>query len=198
MACYNLYMSQVLRAHPFLSGRQFEIVRGDITLENVDAIVNAANEWLKHGGGVAGVISRRGGPEIQRDSDQLVQERGPVSHSDPAYTSAGRLPCKYVIHAVGPVWGSGEEDDKLDAAVRGSLRVADELRLKSLALPAISTGIFGFPKGRAAGIIFRSIHQYFNENPSSGLELVRLTLFDQLTVDVFLQVWDEWIAETES
>ena len=198
MACYNLYMSQALRAYPFSSGHQFEIVQGDITRESVDAIVNAANASLKHGGGVAGIISRRGGPEIQRDSDRWVQERGPVGHADPAYTSAGRLPCKWVIHAVGPVWGSGEEDDKLDAAVQGSLRVADELRLKSLALPAISTGIFGFPKGRAAGIVFRSVHQYFDENPASGLELVRLTLFDQLTVDVFLQVWDEWIAEAES
>lgn len=197
MACYNLIMNQVLREFQFPSGQRLEIVQGDITRENVDAIVNAANAWLKHGGGVAGVISRRGGPEIQKDSDRWVQEHGPVSHTDPAYTFAGKLPCKYVIHAVGPVWGSGDEEAKLAQAVRGFLRVADELELKSLAFPAISTGIFGFPKDRAANVIFHTLSEYFAKNPSSGIERVRLTLFDQQTVDVFLQIWDNWNKDTE-
>jgi putative ATPase len=190
-------MSQVLREYQLPSGQKFEIVQGDITRENVDAIVNAANQWLKHGGGVAGIISRLGGPEIQKDSDRWVQEHGPVTHVDPAYTTAGKLSCKYVIHAVGPVWGSGDEDTKLDLAVCNSLRVADELKLKSIALPAISTGIFGFPKDRAANIIFRTIRDYFAKNPASGIEQVRLTLFDQQTVDVFLQIWDNWNKDTE-
>ena len=190
-------MNQVLRTHTFPTDQVIQIVQGDISIEDVDVIVNAANEWLKHGGGVAGVISQRGGPEIQRESDLWVQGYGPVTHADPAYTSGGRLPCKYVIHAVGPVWGSGDEDNKLSAAVKGSLRVADELELKSIAIPAISTGIFGFPKERAAGVIFQAIEQFFHRNLTSSLKLVRLTLFDQPTVEVFSQIWDEWVEKSD-
>lgn len=188
-------MSQVLRDSTFPSGQGFQIVQGDITQENVDAIVNAANDRLQHGGGVAGIIVRKGGWEIQTESTEWVRERGPVSHAEPAYTTAGFLPCKFVIHAVGPRWGEGDEDNKLSAAVRGSLRLADELELSSIALPAISTGIFSFPKERAAQIIFDSIEQFFEDNPESGVELVRLTLYDQATVDVFLQAWDSQIRK---
>ena len=90
-----------LTAENFPSGAEFQIVQGDITQEAVDAIVNAANSHLQHGGGVAGVIVRQGGQAIQQESDAWVRAHGPVSHTEPAYTSAGRLPCKYVIHAVG-------------------------------------------------------------------------------------------------
>lgn len=164
-----------------------QIVQGDITTEEVDAIVNAANEHLQHGGGVARTISKRGGPVIQKESDAWVRAKGPVSHAHPAWTSGGLLPARYVIHAVGPVWGAGDEEAKLAAAVSGSLRVADELGLKSIALPAISTGIFGFPKERAARVMLKSIEAYFKENPSSGINVAKLVLFDQLTVDAFLQ-----------
>jgi len=187
-------MNQVLRAHIFENDHEVMIVQGDITLEDVDAIVNAANKWLKHGGGLAGIISRRGGLEIQRKSDLWIEEHGPVSHADPAYTTGGKLPYKYIIHAVGPIWGSGDEDNKLAAAVSNSLRVADELKLKSIALPAISTGIFGFPIDRAAGVIFNAIGHFFSQSPASNLELVRLTLFDQPTVDIFLRIWDDWVT----
>jgi O-acetyl-ADP-ribose deacetylase (regulator of RNase III) len=89
---------------------------------------------------------------------------------------------------VGPVWGDGDEDKKLSEAVTGSLRVADELKCSSIALPAISTGIFGFPKDRAAGIIYAAIENYFKSH-ESNLSIVKLTLFDQATVDVFLKSW---------
>ena len=183
-------MNQILRQTPFPSGGEFQIVQGDITQVAVDAIVNAANSRLQHGGGVAGVIVSRGGKQIQQESNAWVREHGPVSHVEPAYTSAGRLPCKYVIHAVGPIWGEGNEDAKLSAAVSGSLKVADELKLESISMPAISTGIFGFPKERAAKIIFDTIAKYFLDQPESGLMQVRLTLFDPATVDVFLGIWD--------
>jgi O-acetyl-ADP-ribose deacetylase len=189
--CYNRIMSQILRAKVFPSGTKLQIVQGDITQENVDGIVNAANAHLRHGGGVARLISRKGGPEIQRESQQWVREHGPVSHAVPAYTTGGRLPCKYVIHAVGPIWGSGDEDQKLAAAITGSLQVAAKLDLESIALPAISTGIFGFPKDRAARIIFTAISDYCTKNPDTTLELVYITLFDQPTVDVFLSIWDK-------
>jgi O-acetyl-ADP-ribose deacetylase (regulator of RNase III) len=184
-------MSQLLRKRQLPPGQRLEIAQGDITREVVGAIVNAANARLQHGGGVAAAIVRRGGREIQRQSNQWVREQGPVTHAEPAYTDAGELPCRYVIHAVGPVWGEGDEDAKLAAAVDGSLRRADQLELASAAFPAISTGIFGFPKERAAKVIYQAVSDYFEENPTSGLERIRLTLFDQPTVEAFLQVWDE-------
>jgi len=192
----------------FSSGPTFQLVQGDITTETTEAIVNAANEYLKHGAGVAGAISRRGGPEIQTESDAWVQKNGPVSHAEPAWTSGGRLPCRYVIHAVGPVWDDALEanagrdeaspralsraDAKLGAAVTGSLRVADELGLLSISLPAISTGIFGFPKERAAGIIIKAIQNYFEAKSNSSIKTVRLVLSDISTVAAFQKVWHDY------
>ncbi len=159
-------------------------------MEQVDAIVNAANEHLAHGGGVAGIISRKGGPTIQQESYRWVREHGPVSHESPAYTSAEKLPCRYIIHAVGPIWGSGNEDAKLTAAIQGSLQIAESLGLQSISMPAISTGIFGFPKEQAARIIYKTIEEYYKEEQPSSLELIRLILYDQLTLTTFLTVWD--------
>ena len=183
-------MNTVLAEYVFSGGQKIEIVQGDITTEEVDAIVNAANERLQHGGGVAWAISKKGGPAIQEESDQWIREFGPVRHSHPAWTSGGRLPAKYVIHAVGPVWGVGNEDRKLCDTVTGVLRVADELKCTSMAMPAISTGIFGFPKERAAKVIFSAIEEYFEGNPFT-LQVVKLVLFDQPTVDVFLNTWHD-------
>lgn len=182
-------MNRVLAEHVLPSGQTIQIVQGDITTEQVEAIVNAANEHLQHGGGVARAISKKGGPAIQKESDDWIRQQGSVSHSQPAWTSGGHLPAKYVIHTVGPVWGDGDEDNKLESAIIGSLRVADELNCASAALPAISTGIFGFPKDRAAQIIFSSIEKYFIGKSSSGLKIVKLVLFDQSSVDVFTKVW---------
>jgi O-acetyl-ADP-ribose deacetylase (regulator of RNase III) len=190
-------MSDVLRQAVLLTGQELQIVRGDLTDENVDAIVNAANAHLQHGGGVAGAISCRGGPAIQNESDRWVRQHGPVPHDRPAVTSSGNLPCKYVIHAVGPIYGQGDEDEKLAAAVAGSLRLADQLELTSLALPAISTGIFGFPKQRAARVILSALLSYFTANPTSGLHLVRLVLIDRPTVDAFTQAWDKQFPEPD-
>ena len=179
-------MNRVLAEHILPTGQTIQIVQGDITTENVDAIVNAANERLQHGGGVAWAISKKGGPAIQKESDEWIHRHGPVPHSHPAWTSGGHMPAKYVIHAVGPVWGDGDEDRKLSEAVTGSLRLADELKCSSIALPAISTGIYGFPKDRAAGILFSSIAGYFQNNLST-LSVIKLVLFDQPTVDIFIQ-----------
>jgi O-acetyl-ADP-ribose deacetylase (regulator of RNase III) len=171
------------------SGQAIQFVQGDITAESTDAIVNAANAHLQHGAGVAGAILRKGGPVIQRESDAWVQTHGPVSHAAPAWTSGGNLPCRIVIHAVGPVWGDGDEDAKLANAISGSLRLADELGLGSIAFPAISTGIFGFPKERAAGVMFASIRKYL-ARPSS-LRLVRLVLYDTSTIKAFEKAWHD-------
>ena len=181
-------MNIVLKEQELPTGQTIQIVQGDITTEEVDAIVNAANERLQHGGGVAWAISRRGGPTIQKESDEWILTHGSVSPERPAWTSGGLLPAKTVIHAVGPVWGQGDEDAKLSMAVSGSLRVADELGLKSIAFPAISTGIFGFPKERAAKIIIHTITEYFSEGPSQ-LKIVRFVLFDDATIEAFLSAW---------
>jgi O-acetyl-ADP-ribose deacetylase len=185
-------MNTLLLEKKLPSTQTIQVVQGDITTEEVDVIVNAANERLQHGGGVAWAISKRGGATIQKESDEWVRRHGPVAHSAPAWTSGGQLPAKYVIHTVGPVWGDGDEDEKLSEAVTGSLQVADELQCSSLAIPAISTGIFGFPRDRAAGIIFSAIETYF-EKKASTLKLVKLVLFDQATVEVFMNSWrDRW------
>ena len=132
--------------------------------------------------------SARAGECIQEESEAWVRKHGRVTHAKPAWTSGGLLPTKYVIHAVGPVWGDGDEDAKLGSAIRGSLEVADQLRSASVSFPAISTGIFGFPKERAAGVIFTAIENYFSEH-ESGIKLVRLVLFDQATIKAFISLW---------
>ena len=181
-------MNQDIQEFLLPAGKRLIIVLGDLTEEHVDAIVNAANSHLSHGGGVAGAISRRGGPQIQAESDAWVLKHGPVSHNEPAYTRGGALPCDYVIHAVGPIWGEGNEDAKLAAATHGSLKLADKLAISTIAFPAISTGIFGFPKSRAAGVILVAIQEYLLSNPASNLKLVRITLIDRSMAEVFIQV----------
>jgi O-acetyl-ADP-ribose deacetylase len=188
-------MNIVLTERALPTGQTIQIVQGDITTEEVDAIVNAANEQLQHGGGVAWAISRKGGSAIQKESNDWIQQHGPVSHARPAWTSGGLLPAKYVIHAVGPVWGDGDEDHKLAQAVTGSLQVADELKCTSIAIPAISTGIFGFPKDHAAKLMLSVIQKFLMENSSAGLKTIKVVLLDESSVEVFIKTWqDEWAS----
>jgi len=186
-------MNSILAEKIFSSGQSLQIVQGDITIEEVDAIVNAAIKYLAHGGGVAWAISQKGGAAIQEESDEWIRTHGQVSHAQPAWTSGGLLPAKYVIHAVGPVWinGRDDEDQNLQDAVVGSLQVADELKCESISMPAISTGIFGFPKDRAAEIIFKAIGKQLDKNEASTIKVVRIVLFDQSTIDAFLKQWAE-------
>lgn len=161
-----------------------ELVQGDVTALDTDAIVNAANERLAHGGGVAGVISRRGGPTIQRESDAWVRRHGPVTTGSAAITSGGDLKARYVIHAVGPVYdGTPRSAELLASAVRAALRMADEHGLKSVALPAISTGIFGYPLAEAAQVMLRAAIAYLEED--TDLERVVFCLYGQPAFDVF-------------
>ena len=190
-------MNQVLKEYVFPSGQKLQLVQGDITVEKVDAIVNAANASLNHGGGVAAAISLKGGPQIQAESDAWIRQHGQVTHAEPALTGGGRLPARFVIHAVGPVWGEGNEDAKLLQAVLGSLKLADKQHLGSIALPAISTGIFRFPKERAAGVILKAIQDYLAQTPASGLTLVRLTLYDTPTLEAFLRKWKDMGLEID-
>lgn len=180
-----------MKEHVFSDNQSFQIVQGDLTAEGVDAIVNAANTHLAHGAGVAGAIVRRGGPVIQAESSQWVREHGLVTHGEPAYTHAGNLPCRYVIHAVGPFWGEGDEEAKLSAAIRGSLQLAERLGLASISFPAISTGIFGFPRERAAEVIISSILDYIRLTTKTNLRLIRVVLYDPGTLEAFIRTWEQ-------
>ena len=161
-----------------------ELVEGDITEMDVDAIVNAANERLAHGGGVAGVISRRGGPAIQSESDAWVRTRGRVPTGSAAITSGGRLKTRHVIHAVGPVCdGTTHSAELLVSAVHAALQMADDHDLKSVALPAISTGIFGYPMAEAARVMLQAAMGYLEGE--IGLERVVFCLYGRTAFDVF-------------
>ena len=184
-------MNEAVREFSFPGGHMLQLAQGDITDETVDAIVNAANSHLAHGAGVAGAILRKGGRQVQEESWQWVHEHGPVSHAEPAYTHAGNLSCRYVIHAVGPRWCEGNEAAKLHDAVGGALRQADQLGLGSIAFPAISTGIFGFPVPLAAQVIIDTIAKYLVGTPSSTLKLVRVVLYDLETIHAFVKEWDQ-------
>ena len=179
-------MAETINHYQFTSGQILEVFKGDITREVTDAIVNAANSHLMHGGGVAAAIARLGGEAIDRESRKWVRLNGPVAHAKPAVTSGGNLLCKFVIHAVGPVWGEGDEEKKLKEAITGSLKTADALKVNSIAFPAISTGIYGFPKDRAAEIFMRSIRDYFIEFPMSIICSVKIVLMDDITLHAFI------------
>ncbi len=170
-----------------VKGIKVEIDICDITKDDSEAIVNAANSSLKHGGGVAWAIVRAGGYGIQKESDDYVKKYGPVPTGNVAVTSAGRLKAKYVIHAVGPIWkgGKNKEDDMLFKAVYNSLAKADELGVRSIAMPAISTGIYGFPKERAARIFGKAIAKFIEEFTETKIERIKICHIDENSARIF-------------
>jgi len=159
------------------------LVQGDITTQDVDAIVNAANPGLMGGGGVDGAIHRAGGPTIKEECKAIVSRIGRLATGKAVITSAGRLPARHVIHTVGPVWhgGTSNEEALLADAYRNSLRLAAENGCRTVAFPSISTGAYGFPIERAAPIALAAL---IEEIPRLDLDEVRLVLFmpDDLAV----------------
>ncbi len=151
------------------------LVSEDLTEREADAIVNAANSHLQHGGGVAGAIVRKGGRIIQDESDKI----GFVPVGGAAITTGGKLKAKYVIHAVGPRMGEGDEDNKLKNAITSVLTLAADEKLKSVSVPAISAGVFGFPKDRCAKILVGETATDLRSNPAASLELVEFCIFDK-------------------
>lgn len=175
-----------LVAEKKLNNKVLRLVKGDITERSVDAIVNAANSHLKHGGGVAAAIVRKGGRIIQEESDRI----GFVPVGSAAITSGGKLPCNAVIHTVGPMMGEGDEDDKLRNAVRSSLQLAVKNRFKSISMPAISSGIFGFPRDRCARILVQESKSFLEENQGASIEIVEFCIFDDETLSHFRREFD--------
>jgi O-acetyl-ADP-ribose deacetylase (regulator of RNase III) len=155
------------------------VVRGDLLREPVDAIVNAANGHLAHGGGVAGIIARAAGPSLQAECDRLVREHGPFPTGAAVVTSAGRLPFKGVIHAVGPRFGEGNEEAKLVQALCSTFSLARERSWQRVAFPAVSAGIFAVPLDVCA-------RAYLAAARSANLSNVRLCLRDQPVIDAVL------------
>ena len=162
-----------------IAGHKLELVEGDITDLDTDAIVNAANAQLILGAGVAGAIRRKGGPQIQQECDRI----GGTFVGGAVLTTGGTLKARHVIHAVGPRMGEGDEDEKLRNATLNSLKLADEHHLKSIAFPALSTGIFGFPIQRCAAIMLQTTVEYLRGQ--TGLERVVFCLYGRDSYDVF-------------
>ena len=165
-------------------GRKIRLVEGNIVLLDVDALVNAANKSLILGGGVAGAIRQFGGPSIQEECNKI----GPIDVGKAALTGGGNLKARYVIHAAGPVYGEGDEDNKLARATLSSLEIAKKSSLKSLAFPAISTGIFHFPIQRCSEIMLKTTMDFLknNEHP----EEVIFCLYGEKAYSLFSETFE--------
>ncbi len=168
------------------------LYQSDITDERVDAIVNAANERLHHGDGLAAAIVRKGGHQIELESRGIMYHRNgqPLNVGDAVYTRGGNLPCLFVIHTVGPRWNARERSrciSLLSRACIESLRLAAKLELSSIALPAISSGIFGMPKGICAQIMFDAVEEFSSSTDAefSTLRDVRIVINDHETISFF-------------
>ena len=165
-----------------------KLIQGDITKLQVDAIVNAANSSLLGGGGVDGAIHRAGGPQILEACKQIRNKQGGCKTGEAVITTGGNLKAKHVIHTVGPVWngGSSNEEQLLGNAYRNSLQLAVEHNISTIAFPNISTGIYGFPKRRAAEIAIATVQQFLQSNDS--IREVIFCCFDEENTNLYQQL----------
>jgi len=179
--------SVIICEHQLKEGIKLQVRHGDLTEETVGAIVNAANKYLDHASGVAGAICKKGGPIIQAESDMYIAKHGALEEGAVVALPAGNLKCKFVIHAVGPIYHDGKqgEDLFLSMAVRSCLDKANELKLESISIPAISTGIFRFPKPVCAEIMFNTTLSFIASVTNSTIKEIRFTNFDDDTVNIF-------------
>jgi O-acetyl-ADP-ribose deacetylase (regulator of RNase III) len=176
----------ILHSEKGAEGVAFQIVRGNLLEEPVDALVNAANGRLAHGGGVAGILSRAAGPALQDESDRIVRERGTLPTGSAVVTGAGRLPYKGIVHAVGPRQGEGDEGRLLERALTAAFEQADAARWSSLSFPAVSSGIFAVPLDSCARAYLRAARGWLARRPAPTLKTLRLCLRDQPVVDAVL------------
>ncbi len=165
---------------------RIQIIKGDITKIKVDAIVNAANTSLLGGGGVDGAIHRAGGPAILEECRKIRDRQGGCPVGEAVITTAGNLPARYVIHTVGPVWNGGRnrEEELLAAAYVNSLKLAVAHSVHTLAFPNISTGIYRFPKDKAAALAWRTVSDFLDENES--IREVNFVCFDEENYDIYM------------
>ncbi len=175
-----------------IHGRTLELTQGDITEQQVDAIVNAANSHLAGGGGVDGAIHRRGGPTIMAESMRRYPEGCPTGSA--VITSAGSLAARYVIHAVAPVWKGGQKGESglLESAFRRSCELASEHDCRNIALPALGCGVYGYPIDQASRIALGTTKRFLEEDPT--IELVRFVLFGEGAYGAFAAALEELTA----
>ena len=165
-----------------------EVIQADITKLKVDAIVNAANSSLMGGGGVDGAIHRAAGPELLEACRQIVARQGGCKTGEAVITSAGRLPCRYVIHTVGPVWrgGNNKEEEHLALCYKNSLKLAVSNEIRTIAFPNISTGVYGFPRKQAAIIAIETVQTYLIAKP--GIEKLTFVCFDTENLALYTSI----------
>lgn len=174
-----------------VAGTKLVLVRGDITVQEVEAIVNAANPDLTPGGGVSGAIHRAGGPTLTEEAARIRRERGRLPTGEAVITGGGKLPARYVIHTVGPIWrgGTAKEAELLAKAYRSCLSLAVERGIKTLAFPSISTGAYGYPVEEAAEVALRTVQEFLRENPGKLTE-VRFVLFSDPDFRAYRAAWE--------
>lgn len=175
---------QIVKNMTLLGGKTFSVVIGDLLSEPVDCIVNAANGALAHGGGVAAVIARAAGPALVQEGNEIIREHGEIPVGNAVVTTAGDLPFKGVIHAVGPRQGQGDEENKLVQALQASFLRADEKGWQSLSFPAVSSGIFAVPLEICAKAYVRAVAEFIERHPGSSLKTIRLCLFEGPLIDL--------------
>ena len=171
-------------AHSRVGQAQVFVVQGDLTAQPVEAVVNAANENLAHGGGVAAAIVATGGRVIQEESDQWIREHGPVGRAQAAVTTGGALQASHVIHVVGPRYRADQDNEgMLRDATTAALEAASRIDARSVAFPAISAGIFGYPRAEATQVMASAVADWLTDHP--GVEEVRLVGYDAGTARDF-------------
>lgn len=169
-------MGSTLTTLALPGGRTFTVEVGDLLSAPVDAIVNAANGGLAHGGGVAAAIADAAGPKLEREGDEYVAAHGQIPTGEAVVTTAGRLRFKGVIHAVGPHQGQGDEEQKLVAALRAAFARAEERGWRSVAFPAVSSGIFAVPLAVCARAYVRAVREHAAASPAGSLKQLRLVV----------------------
>ncbi len=168
---------------------ELSLQKGDITKVETDVIVNAANSSLLGGGGVDGAIHNAGGSAILEECRRIVNRQGSCPVGEAVITTAGRMPAKYVVHTVGPIWNYGKmnEEEKLRDCYRNSLKLADEKNVESISFPNISTGAYGFPKEKAVEIALDEVKNYFTVN-TSAIKNVIFVCFDDENFDIYSEM----------
>jgi O-acetyl-ADP-ribose deacetylase (regulator of RNase III) len=173
-------------------GTTLKCVKGDITREKVDAIVNAANSGLKNGGGVDGAIHRAGGPVIDRECRDIIAEIGRLEAGHAVITSGGNLPAKHVIHTVGPVWqgGAKKEPGVLASCYLECLKLATARGLHNVAFPAISTGVYGYPPEKAASVAVAAVMDFIKSSATT-VKTVKFVLYDEQSLKIYQRIFEK-------
>jgi len=191
----EIMTGEMIKTMNLTGNRTFSVVIYDLIYEPVDCIVNAANSGLSHGGGVAAAIAMAAGPSLEEEGDKIVREQGRIPVGEAVVTSAGDLPFKGVIHAIGPRMGDGDEENKLVKALQSAFLRAHERGWTSLSFPGVSSGIYGVPAQICARAYVRAVVEFFQDHPDSSLKTIRLCLFQGPLVKAVKKEINNWTMD---